>query len=560
MKQNKAPLFLFLFFLAYLFACDNSKKPPAKALVHSPAELQQKAKDLIQELLVYAEKNNGGIGDSDSLNQLRQVQLLYKQNQNTALWSKEQQWQAIGDSLFYFISHAKSVGLFPEDYHYLPLVSIRTKFLQDSLAKSDKNDAALWARADLLLTDAFVKIVKDIKLGRLPDDSISLRKDSVLKDEFYQQQLDVLKKSGSLSRLIASLEPTHPGYYLLKAGLQHFLENFDSTVYTFVPPMSKDTARFRYLLQKRLYEGGYIETDSIPADSTRLAAAIKKFQQKNFLEVDGKAGMQTLRVINTTNRERFVQVAITLDRFKLLPPQMPDKFLWVNLPSFTLQLWEGDSITLVSKIICGKPITRSPVLTSAISELITYPKWTIPASIIEKEILPALKRNPGYLAKKGYGLFDAKGNEVNPDSIDWSKYKKTIPFNVIQGSGDANALGVLKFNFNNKYSVYLHDTNERQFFSRNDRALSHGCIRVQEWRDLANIIVRNDSLNGSKVNKLDSLQIWLRKKEKHSLSIRNKLPLFIRYFTCEGRDGKIIFYNDIYGEDKKLAEKYFPGK
>ena len=131
---------------------------------------------------------------------------------------------------------------------------------------------------------------------------------------------------------------------------------------------------------------------------------------------------------------------------------------------------------------------------------------------------------------------------------------------MVQGSGDANALGVLKFNFSNKYAVYLHDTNERYLFGRNDRAMSHGCIRVQDWHQLANYVIDFDDADGKAEIRIDSIQHWLKKKEKHSLGIRNKLPLFIRYFTCEGKNGHIIFYNDIYGEDKMLAEKYFAGK
>lgn len=239
---------------------------------------------------------------------------------------------------------------------------------------------------------------------------------------------------------------------------------------------------------------------------------------------------------------------------------MPEKYVWVNLPAFSLQVWDSGNVILTSRIVCGKTATRSPVLTSAISELITYPKWTIPSSIIEKEVLPGVKKNPKYFQKKGYGVFDSKGREINPDSIDWNKYEKRIPFNIIQGSGDANALGVMKFNFSNKYAVYLHDTNERYLFSRNDRAMSHGCIRVQAWQQLSDFVVQNDNSDGKAAIRMDSIQHWLKKKEKHSIAIRNKVPLYIRYFTCEGKNGKVIFYDDIYGEDKRLAEKYFAGK
>ncbi|HVZ95585.1 MAG TPA: L,D-transpeptidase family protein, partial [Chitinophagaceae bacterium] len=373
-------------------------------------------------------------------------------------------------------------------------------------------------------------------------------------------QLNAFIQTGELTQTIHELEPKIKAYYLLKEGIKKFLDSFDNRSYTFVPSPSKDRAKYKQLLQKRLYEGGFIDTDSIPADSVHLSQALKRFQEKKGLEADGKIGNETLLAMNTSDRERFVRIAITMDRFKMLPPEMPEEYIWVNLPAFTLQVWDNDSIKILSRIVCGKPATRSPVLTSAIAELITYPKWTIPASIIEKEVLPGVKKNPKYFQKKGFGVFDSKGNEINPDSIDWKKFNKTIPYHVIQGSGDANALGVLKFNFNNKYAVYLHDTNERYLFGRNDRAMSHGCIRVQAWQQLAYYIIDHDNADGKSDIRIDSLQRWLKKKEKHSLGIRNRLPLFIRYFTCEGKNGGIVFYDDIYGEDKRLAEKYFANK
>jgi len=237
--------------------------------------------------------------------------------------------------------------------------------------------------------------------------------------------------------------------------------------------------------------------------------------------------------------------------------------VWVNLPGFYMRLMENDSVLLFSKIICGKEITRTPLLTSAISNMVTYPQWTIPESIIVKEVLPAAKKDPGYFAEKGYSLVTDKGDEVDPYLVDWTKYKKGIPFNVVQGSGDENALGILKFNFPNKYAVYLHDTNQRYLFARNMRSLSHGCVRVQEWGKLAYNIVRFDNLEkypDTVSPTEDSLTTWLQRKEKHTVPVRKKLPLFIRYFTCEGKNGKIVFYDDMYGEDKALQEKFFAGK
>lgn len=560
-KTNFSFPFLFcLFGMFFYTSCNNSKKHSEHDIASSPKELQQKASAHIESRIQYAKDNDGKIDDSTKLIYLKPLEEVYKKNQDELIWSKKEQWLPLGDSLYYFIQNSKLYGLFPEDYHFQMLSSIHSLFNNDSAAKSDRKDAALWAKADLLLTDAFFHIVKDIKLGRLPQDSISMRKDSVLKDAFYVQQFDDLMKGGGLEQTIHELEPKIKAYYLLKEGIKNFLDSFDNKTYSFVPSPTKDQAKFKQALQRRLFEGGYLATDSISSDSVQLSHALKNFQEKKGLEADGKVGNETIKALNTSDRERFVRIAITMDRFKMLPAKMPEQYIWVNLPAFSLQVWDSGSIRIVSRIVCGKPATRSPVLTSAIAELITYPKWTIPSSIIEKEILPGVKKNPKYFQKKGYSVFDSKGNEINPDSVDWQKFKKTIPYHVVQGSGDANALGVLKFNFSNKYAVYLHDTNERYLFGRNDRAMSHGCIRVQAWQQLANYVVDYDDADGSAAIRIDSIQHWLRKKEKHSLSIRDKLPLFIRYFTCEGKNGHILFYNDIYGEDKMLAEKYFTGK
>src|SRR5450432_2411465 len=149
--------------------------------------------------------------------------------------------------------------------------------------------------------------------------------------------------------------------------------------------------------------------------------------------------------------------------------------------------------------------------------MVTYPQWTIPESIIIKEVLPGLKKDTNYLRKKGFSLIDFKGEEVYASSVKWSKYTKGIPYKVVQGSGDDNALGILKFNFSNKYSVYMHDTNQRYYFGRAFRALSHGCVRVQQWDKLAYFIIGNDSLNAApnvSTFKSDSLKAWLKRKEK----------------------------------------------
>lgn len=559
------PRFIVAFLiLASLARCNSSSKPPASVIAVTPEQIDPKVKDVIYSSLKFAADNNGMVDDTTQLMHTDLVNYIYTKKQFNSIWCSAEQWKPLGDSLFDFISNAKLYGLFPHDYHFRQIDSIREQFNRDHFADRQKRDAVIWAKADLLLTDAFIHIVRDIKHGRLPVDSVTLRRDSILTDDYYYGRFALVQRYNSLDRVFTTLEPKHEGYIRLRAILPAFLDSASGKTYTQVPLPAQNSPDFKKLLQIRLYEGGLIASDTARMDTAQLAAGIRKFQQDLGITADGKAGTETVRFLNMSDNDRFIRIAITLDRYKLLPETMPSRYIWVNLPGYSMKFIEDDSLKMVSKIICGKPKTRTPLLTSAISELITYPQWTVPASIIEKEILPGIKRDSDYLAKKGFSLIDKNGDEVDPYTVEWSRYKRGIPYKVVQGSGDENALGVLKFNFPNKYAVYLHDTNQRYLFSRNSRSLSHGCVRVQDWQKLAYSMIRYDNkefISKRPSSTEDSLTTWLQRKEKHSIVVRNRLPVYIRYFTCEADDsGRLLFYDDIYGEDKLLQERYFSGK
>ena len=556
------PCFFGIAALLFLLIGCKSKNHSTDSIARTPQELHQKSIDLIKN---FTENAIDITGQQDSttikLNQPQITKQLYEKMAFEPFWCRKEEWLPAGDSLFVFIESSRLFGLFPEDYHLKQLLAIRQKFLKDSGRKNDIRDAALWSQADIMLTDALIQIIKDVKLGRLPQDSITLRKDSVLNDEFYEQQFDIMKESG-LIKMIQLLEPRHWGYQLLKKGIKKFLDSTDNKQFSLVPYPEKNLAKFNLALKNRLYEEGFITSDSTIADSLKLADAIKKFQKKKGITVDGRAGEGTVRMMNVNDQEKFIRIAISLDKYKLLPEIMPLKYIWVNASANLLEVIEKNEIKFQSRVISGKSKTRTPVLTSNITELITYPQWVPPPSIVIKEILPAVKINPGYLARKGFSLIDSKGNEVDPYSVDWSKYNKGIPYRVVQGSGDANALGIMKFVFSNKYSVYLHDTNQRYLFANAMRSLSHGCIRVQEWEKLAWYILQNETLTtaGSGYTRIDSVKTWLQKKQKRHIPIRNKIPVYIRYITCESVNGTIVFYDDVYAEDRLLGEKYFAAK
>jgi murein L,D-transpeptidase YcbB/YkuD len=559
-KATIVKLFSGFLLLCIGYGCKNRDAVKEKEIVKTPEQMDDQVADNIKSVLVFANAHNGLINDSIQLSQLQLVNSFYQKNNFRGIWSKKETWKPVADSMFSFIKNSKYYGLYPEDYHYHELDSLRSKIQNDSLARMD---AIAWTKADLMLSDAFMNTLKDLKEGRIVPDSSSIINKQKFIDSFFISNQDKAIASNNISEIFQSLEPDNNNYLALRDALKSFVDSMDTRKFLYISYPYSDTIKFYKDLHKRLLQSGFGNPGVETPDSVTLSGIVKKYQAKHKLTVDGKPGQGTVRSLNSNDNEKFRRIAITLDRYKQLP-ELPESYIWVNLPGFYLKLWDHDTVVLQSKVIIGKPSTRTPVLTSAISNMVIYPNWTIPESIIRKEILPALKIDPGYLYRKGFSLVDGKGETVDPFIVDWSKYKKGIPWKIVQGSGDDNALGIFKFNFSNPYSVYLHDTNQRYLFNNTDRALSHGCVRVQNWEALAFYIARKDSLATKEGHipayNTDSLKTWIANKDRKTVMVKKRLPLYIEYFTCEEKNNKIVVYNDIYNEDEELALKYFANK
>jgi murein L,D-transpeptidase YcbB/YkuD len=537
----------------HLASCDDAKPPKPKkvAIVREPEKLAPSVSEQIRLLVENAVANKGKADDSIRVHQPDILEQIYDDNKYQRIWSKDKEWLPVAGDFLIMVRRCEEYGLFPSDQHRQYLINLFAR-MGDSVSLSD---AALWARGDLLLTDAFISFARQLKVGRIPRDSISLNKDSLPGKRFYQDILNLALTSGDPRSVLEALEPKHEGYLALKAALPRFLDSMDRTTYTYIEFPKTDSLLFVKQLQARLFENSYITFNTRMPDSVELSQAVTRAQQARGLKVDGKAGPQLVNSLNNTGLERFRRIAINMDRYKHLPDSMPQQYIWVNLPAYKLQVYDSGIVVLESKVIVGQPRTRTPVLTSEVSNFITYPQWTVPYSIIFKEMLPKIQKNVNYLAKENLMVVDKNDSVIDPHTINWSKLSKTnFPYLFRQRQGDDNSLGVMKFNFRNKYSVYLHDTNARSLFSRPSRALSHGCVRVQGWDSLSRYLLARDTTN----TPVDSVRAWLSRQEKKTVSLRKRVPLFLRYFTCEVReDGGIRFFEDIYGEDKVLRVNYF---
>lgn len=544
-------LWLGCFFLSSVFfiSCNNGSNSQKSKQAQSPFIIQ--ARDEIKK----TEITDGKYHLNKELNR------FYKNANYMPQWSDSNSFFSEAIALAGFLDTATYCGISPNEYHKDSILV----FI--SLAKLDTNHilpASFWSKADLILTDASFRIMLHLYEGRLQPDSNSLLQNTAKSDSFFNNGLSNIFDDGNINLTFLHLQPDMLGYRNLRNGLSDFLINMDTSSYThliFPYDASKadDSIYFITSLYNRLKESkiSIIETDDLP-DSVTLAGLVKLYQQKHDLPKDGKINAKLIRHLNTTDRYRLKQILVSMDRYKLIKDKIPDMYIWVNLPTYELQAWDADTIALRSNVICGKPKTPTPTLISQIKEIITYPTWTIPASIIKTEILPGIKRNAAYLSRKGYGLYDKEGKKINPASVDWSKYKKGIPYSVRQGSGDNNALGVIKFNFPNPHHVYLHDTNQRYLFKNSNKAMSHGCVRVEQWEQLAHWIARRDSSSAKSTDTIkytaDSISNWIAIKKNKWISVKKHIPLFIQYITCEAHSGKIKVHEDIYDLDRKIIE------
>ncbi|OOF40210.1 L,D-transpeptidase [Rodentibacter mrazii] len=238
------------------------------------------------------------------------------------------------------------------------------------------------------------------------------------------------------------------------------------------------------------------------------------------------------------------KLAINAQRLRVIPDF--HNGIFVNIPSYQLQYYRDGQLMLESRVIVGKDQRRTPVMYSKLSNVVVNPPWNAPPRLVNEDIVPKLRRDPGYAAAHGYSILDSKGNSVDPYSIDWNKVGKNFPYRIRQAPGDS-ALGNYKFNMPSSDAIYLHDTPNRSLFSRKDRALSSGCVRVEKSSQLADILLKEAGWSDNRK------QSVLASKKTTSANIRSDNPVFLYYVTAWVENGQTKVLPDIYKYDNVIG-------
>lgn len=466
---------------------------------------------------------------------------FYTASENKTVWGNLKKRTYILSQL----EKSDELGLNPNDY--------KIKILKQYENKANTISDTELAKYDLMLTHNFEKYITHLYEGKL--NPKYLYGDWALEDKSFDINTALVKSfnRNTLDSLVQNIQSKSQTYKQLLKALQLINEFPDDDIKIIETAEKKitlnDTNAALINIKKRLlYWKDMSGKDSLTnIYDKKTFESVKKFQARHGLVADGIIGYGTFKALNYSKTRRKQQIIANLERWRWYPNEFSENYFIVNIPDFTLKVVENKDTTVVRNVVVGTSKRKTPVLTSTLKTIVFNPTWTVPPTILKEDVVPAMKRNRNYLKHKNITIYDTAGHEVDP--ANWNE-NKPRSYRYIQSPGYNNSLGLIKIMFPNNYSVYLHDTNHRNYFERNNRSLSSGCVRVENPLELARHIL-DDPKNWSK-DKIDT--IIARKKTTH-IKIAKKYKLYQWYWTAWSENNKLIFRNDIYELDDELYSK-----
>lgn len=450
------------------------------------------------------------------------------------------------------INEAPDHGLVSADYNIEQLRRI--------LSEQERYPSAMIAaEADIVLTESLLRYGYHRRYGKVK--ASSLDPDINFKREAFSNKPpgETLRESLEAPSLRVFIELTAPSgpYY---TGIQHWLKRYrrlaEAGGWPTVPEgptlRSGDVDPRVIQIRNRLEVTGELpkstQTNTMEFDE-QLKTAVSEFQARHALEGDGIVGRQTVAAMNVPVEARIDQLRISLERLRWVNQEAVQTFVAVNIASFRAFVYKDGDMEWSTRAMVGRDYRRTPVFRGDIQYMEFNPTWTIPPTIMRNDTLPAIKRDPNYLASKNIRVIDSNGKFVDPQTVDWNRYTAGVPYTLRQDPGPDNALGTVKFIFPNKHAVFLHDTPHRELFGRPERAFSSGCIRIEHPLKLAEWLLGDENYPES------VLQSIVDSRKTQRISLAQPIPVIITYLTASlDLDGNPLFFRDIYNLDAKVLQ------
>jgi murein L,D-transpeptidase YcbB/YkuD len=516
---------------------------------------------------------------------------LYEERNYVPLWIDNDGPSSQAYEMIEIIRNSDNEALDPDYYNISEIESILKRIEQDRNS-GDSYDALDLAELELLLSNSFLTYTHDLHYGRVRAEQINLELLSGERPVNLSKLLVTAVETDQVQETLEGLLPKYPMYAMLRISLKEYREiaakgGWQPVAYG--NKFKKGARGQRVLaLSKRLKVTGELDS-SIPGSEVfddSLDQAVRKYQQRNGLYVDGVVGISTIEALNVPVEERISQIELTMERWRLLPQYLGNRYILVNIANYHLYGIENNNDTINMRIVVGKPQWNTPMFSEEMTHLIINPYWNIPPSIFKDDIAPKIMEDSEYMSKQNMDAMGLKAPEkivveeaevvkvvVNVEAtevtdgdntgetelseveIQNKKAQEEYISKVLSGKyrlrqnpGPGNPLGRIKFLFPNKHSVYLHDTPNRGFFKKAQRNFSHGCIRVEKPLELAEFVL---SSNPSWTQ--NTIQSSINKMKTKTVHLDESITVYILYFTTwVDNEGTVNFHKDIYGLDKTL--------
>lgn len=368
-------------------------------------------------------------------------------------------------------------------------------------------------------------------------------------------QWQVALDNGQLTSFVASLAPQHPQYAAMHESLLKLVGDtrpwpqLTNTATLRPGEWSNDIPALREILRRTGMLEPAVSTSGKERRGTydrELVDAVKRFQTWQGLGADGAIGPATRDWLNVTPAQRAGVLALNIQRLRLLPSELSTGIM-VNIPAYSLVYYQNGNQVLASRVIVGRPDRKTPMMSSALNNVVVNPPWNVPPTLARKDILPKLWNDPGYLERHGYTVMRGWNSKetIDPWQVDWATITASnLPFRFQQAPGARNSLGRYKFNMPSSDAIYLHDTPNHNLFQKDTRALSSGCVRVNKASELANMLLQDAGWNDTRISDA------LKQGDTRYVNIRQNIPVNLYYLTAfVGPDGRTQYRTDIYNYD-----------
>lgn len=368
-------------------------------------------------------------------------------------------------------------------------------------------------------------------------------------------QWQVALDNGQLTSFVASLAPQHPQYAAMHESLLKLVGDtrpwpqLTNTATLRPGEWSNDIPALREILRRTGMLEPAVSTSGKERRGTydrELVDAVKRFQTWQGLGADGAIGPATRDWLNVTPAQRAGVLALNIQRLRLLPSELSTGIM-VNIPAYSLVYYQNGNQVLASRVIVGRPDRKTPMMSSALNNVVVNPPWNVPPTLARKDILPKLWNDPGYLERHGYTVMRGWNSKetIDPWQVDWATITASnLPFRFQQAPGARNSLGRYKFNMPSSDAIYLHDTPNHNLFQKDTRALSSGCVRVNKASELANMLLQVAGWNDTRISDA------LKQGDTRYVNIRQNIPVNLYYLTAfVGPDGRTQYRTDIYNYD-----------